>query len=126
MKLTALLTAAALALTATTATADLSPADVSTLSQRAKLPVLSSDGAVLGTLDGISFNGDRARLSVRTKGGNIFRRTAGKDIVVTTRAALLTLQGSQLIMDANKQRIQVKANKSFTDDSAPITILLLN
>ena len=127
MKYTPIMTALTLAVTAaTTAQADLSPADVDTLNQRVKYPVLASDGAVLGTMDGISIQGDRARIFVRTRGGNIFRRTGGKDIVVTTRTDLLTLRGNQLVMDADAQRVRVKANKSFTDDSAPITILLLN
>ncbi|WP_299140699.1 hypothetical protein [uncultured Tateyamaria sp.] len=127
MKYATLMTALTLAFTAaTTAQADLSPADVDTLNQRVKYPVLASDGSVLGTMDGISFQGDRARIFVRSRGGNIFRRTGGKDIVVTTRTDLLTLRGNQLVMDADTQRVRVKANKSFTDDSSPITILLLN
>ncbi|WP_299297923.1 hypothetical protein [uncultured Tateyamaria sp.] len=127
MNYATLMTALTLAFTAaTTAQADLSPADVDTLNQRVKYPVLASDGSVLGTMDGISFQGDRARIFVRSRGGNIFRRTGGKDIVVTTRTDLLTLRGNQLVMDADTQRVRVKANKSFTDDSSPITILLLN
>lgn len=107
------------------AKADLSPADIDKLSSNAKGRVLSSDGAILGTIDGISFQGDRARLFVLTRGGNIFRRTGGKDIVVTTQTNKLTLRGTDLVMDADAQRVRIKANKSFTDDSSPITILLL-
>lgn len=107
------------------ANADLSPADIDKLSNNAKGRVLSSDGAILGTMDGISFQGDRARLFVLTRGGNIFRRTGGKDIVVTTQTNKLTLRGTDLVMDADAQRVRIKANKSFTDDSSPITILLL-
>jgi len=107
------------------ALADLTPTDINALSGNAKLRVLSSDGAVLGVTDGIRFQGDRVRLFLLTRGGNIFRRTGGKDIVLTTRPDKLTLRGNELIMDADAQRVRVKANKSFTDDSSPITILLL-
>ncbi|MBY5932305.1 hypothetical protein KUV51_04770 [Tateyamaria omphalii] len=105
--------------------ADLSSADVTALSNGPKGRVLASDGAVLGTIDGVSISGDRAKLFVLTRGGNIFRRTGGKDIVVTTTPAKLTRQGNDLVMDADAQRVRIKANKSFTDDSSPITILLL-
>ena len=107
------------------AQADLSAADINALSNGAKGRVLASDGAVLGTIDGVSISGDRAKLFVLTRGGNIFRRTGGKDIVVTTTPAKLTRQGSDLVMDADAQRVRVKANKSFTDDSSPITNLLV-
>lgn len=120
-----LLTAAALVLPGV-AQADLSQADIGVLSNNAKPLVLSSDGAVLGTVDGISFSGDRARLFLKTRGGNIFVRTGGKDIVLTTLTDKLTLRGNQLVMDADAQRVRIKANKSFTDDSSPITILLIN
>ncbi|MEL6467045.1 MAG: hypothetical protein AAFQ58_18950 [Pseudomonadota bacterium] len=119
------LTAAALAVPGA-ALADLSQADIGVLNNKAKPLVVSSDGAVLGTIDGVSFSGDRARLFVKTRGGNIFARTGGKDIVVTTLTDKLTLRGNQLVMDANAQRVRIKANKSFTDDSSPITILLVN
>ena len=109
-----------------TAQADLSTADITALSNGAKGRVLSADGAILGTIDGVSFSGERARLFVLTRGGNIFRRTGGKDIVVTTETSQLTRRGNDLIMDADAQRVRIKANKSFTDDSSPITILLLD
>ncbi|KIC48554.1 hypothetical protein [Tateyamaria sp. ANG-S1] len=105
--------------------AELSADDISALSSAPKGLVLASDGAVLGTIDGLRISGDRARLFVQTRGGNIFRRTGGKDIVVTTTPAQLTRQGNNLVMEADTQRIRIKANKSFTDDSSPITILLL-
>ncbi|WP_299552617.1 hypothetical protein [uncultured Tateyamaria sp.] len=120
-----LFAAAVATLTASGAQADLTPTDIDALSGNAKVRVLSSDGAILGVTDGISFQGDRARLFVLTRGGNIFRRTGGKDIVVTTMTNKLTLKGQDLIMDADAQRVRIKANKSFTDDSSPITILLL-
>ncbi|WP_299653787.1 hypothetical protein [uncultured Tateyamaria sp.] len=121
-----LMAMALLALPASIAQADLSSADITALSNNSKVRVLSSDGAVLGTGDGISFQGDRARLFLKTRGGNIFRRTGGKDIVVTTLTEQLTLRGNDLIMDANAERIKIRANKSFTDDSSPITVLLIN
>ena len=124
-KAAALLTAIALTLPAT-AQADLSSADISALSNGPKGRVLASDGAILGTIDGVSVSGDRAKLFVLTRGGNIFRRTGGKDIVVTTRTDKLTRRGSDLVMDADAQRVRIKANTSFTDDSSPITILLLD
>ena len=108
------------------ALADLSAADINALSSGFKGRVLASDGAVLGTIDGISISEDRAKLFVLTRGGNIFRRTGGKDIVVTTTPNQLTRQGNDLVMDADTQSVRIKANKSFTDDSAPITILLLD
>ncbi|APX11701.1 hypothetical protein [Tateyamaria omphalii] len=120
----ALMIAAAMTLPGT-AQADLSAADITALSNGSKGRVLASDGAVLGTIDGLNFSGDRAKLFVLTRGGNIFRRTGGKDIVVTTTQGQLTRQGSDLIMDADAQRVRIKANKSFTDDSSPITILLI-
>lgn len=118
--------ASLLTLPAATAWADLSPADITALDSARNVRVLSSDGAILGITEGISFQGDRARLFVTPKGGTIFRRTGGKQIVVTTRTNQLTLRGSDLVMDADAQRVRIKANKSFTDDSSPITILLLS
>lgn len=121
----ALLTATAMILPAA-GQADLSAADITALSSGTKGRVLASDGAILGTIDGFSVSGDRAKLFVLTRGGNIFRRTGGKDIVVTTATDLLTRRGNDLVMDADAQRVRIKANKSFTDDSSPITILLLD
>ena len=126
MRMMTLLTALSLGLSATALHADLSPQDISTLTGKFKPQVHTSDGLVLGTIDGIRFNGDRARLYLLTRGGTVFRRTGGKDIVVTTRTDKLTLKGSALVLDDVALKVRIKANKSFTDDSSPITILLLN
>ncbi|MEM6758346.1 MAG: hypothetical protein AAF601_02600 [Pseudomonadota bacterium] len=124
-KFSALLLAATLALP-THAHADLSSAEVSILSQPNRTIVRSSDGEVLGTMEGFRASGDRARLFLSTKQGTIFKRTGGKDIRVTTRPNKLTLRGGELVMDATAQRIRNTANMSFTDDSSPITIVLTN
>ncbi|MEL7091744.1 MAG: hypothetical protein AAFN94_08425 [Pseudomonadota bacterium] len=106
--------------------ADLTAADVSVLSEPVRMIVRSADGEVLGTMEGFSAKGDRARLFLTTRGQTIFPRTGGKDIRVTTRPDQLTLQNGELVMDATAQRIRNTANMSFTDDSSPITIVLVN
>ena len=113
-------------LLATSAQADLSPADIQAIDGRSGLAVLSSDGALLGRTNGINFTQDRVRLFIIQQPGSLFRGRGGKDIVVTTFTTNVTLRGSNVVLDADAQRLRTKAGGSFTDDSSPLTILLLN
>ncbi|MEL7163880.1 MAG: hypothetical protein AAGL96_00290 [Pseudomonadota bacterium] len=124
-RIVALLMTAALCAPAT-ARAELSSADLSVLSKPVRMIVRSLDGQALGTMEGFSASGDRARLFLSTKGGTIFVRTGGKNIRLTTRPDKLTLQAGELVMDTTAQNIRNAANMSFTDDSSPISIILVN
>ncbi len=120
-------TTVALVFTAPLAMAELTVADRQTISTQNGLRVVSSDGAVIGLTDGVSFQKDRTRLYLLARGGSIFRiGGGGKDIVVTTYTDTLSLRGSDIVLNADKQRVRNKANGSFTDDSAPFEILLLD
>lgn len=115
----------ALTLMSVPAQAELSAADAASIEVTKGLRLLSSDGAVIGLADDISVNKDRVRLFLYARGGSIFAvGGGGKDIVVQTKTNLLTLQGSDLIIDADAQRVKNVANMSFTDDSSPIEIFL--
>ncbi|WP_299148469.1 hypothetical protein [uncultured Tateyamaria sp.] len=122
----ALFTAAALALTTPAAQAELSPSDINALNGKSGFRVLSSDGVVVGVSNGIKINTDRTRMFLRPRGGRVFLPSGGKDIVITVLTSQLTLRGGDLVLDADKQRLRTKAKKSFTDDSSPIEVILLN
>ncbi|WP_299724146.1 hypothetical protein [uncultured Tateyamaria sp.] len=125
--LRACLAAFALNLSTSLAFAELAPEDLTRIDAPGEYRLLSSDGAVIGLTDGISVQEDRVRMFLRARGGSIFSvRGGGKDIVVTTYATSLSLNGSDLVLNVTTQRIKNRANMSFTDDSSPIEILLLN
>ena len=116
----------ALSRAAAEAQAELSPAEVQAINGKSGLRVLSSDGVVVGTSNGINIDKERTRMFLRSSGGRVFFPSGGKEIIITVLTNQLTLRGNDLVLDADKQRLRNKAKKSFTDDSSPIEVILLS
>ncbi|MEM6372604.1 MAG: hypothetical protein AAF727_07475 [Pseudomonadota bacterium] len=107
------------------AKAELSAQETVIIQEKKGLRLVTSDGAVVGTADGVSVRDGRVRFYLLAKAGSIFSvGGGGKDVVVRTYTTNLTLRGADVIIDATEQRVKNKANMSFTDDSAPIEINL--
>ncbi|WP_299741870.1 hypothetical protein [uncultured Tateyamaria sp.] len=119
------LTALTLGLSATVAHADLSPSDIAAIDGKSGIRVYSSDGDFVGLTNGLRINQDRTRLFLVPRAGSIFR-LRGKDVIVTTKTDLLTLQDGNIVIDADTQRLRIKARSSSSDDDGIVTILLLN
>ncbi|KIC48553.1 hypothetical protein [Tateyamaria sp. ANG-S1] len=112
----------ALSLTAATAHADLTARDAAQVEKLRGTAVISSDGALVGLIEGASISGDRASLFLKPGSGDILRRS-GKDIIIRTNTTELTLQGTQIILNANAQRVRTKA-KVIKDNDDQITVNL--
>ncbi|WP_299200436.1 hypothetical protein [uncultured Tateyamaria sp.] len=119
------LTALTLGLSATVAQADLNPSDIAAIDGKSGIRVYSSDGDFVGLTNGLRINQDRTRLFLVPRAGSIFR-LRGKDVIVTTKTDLLTLQDGNIVIDADTQRLRIKARSSSSDDDGIVTILLLN
>lgn len=122
--LSTLVVTAIMAMPAAMAQANLTPAEVSALDGKSGIRVLTSDGAYIGTTNGINIRQERTRMFLRPLQGSIFRRSHN-DIVVTTLTGNLTLRGNDLVLADDKQRVRIKANYSASDDTPQVTILLL-
>ncbi|MCB4379174.1 hypothetical protein FZX02_01655, partial [Synechococcus sp. MU1644] len=109
------LTALTLGLSATVAHADLSPSDIAAIDGKSGIRVYSSDGDFVGLTNGLRINQDRTRLFLVPRAGSIFR-LRGKDVIVTTKTDLLTLQDGNIVIDADTQRLRIKARSSSSDD----------
>lgn len=109
------LAAGVLALVATTGHADLTTAEAAQVEKLRGTPVLSSDGGLVGLIEGASISGDKASLFLKPGSGDILRRN-GHDIIIRTNTTELTLQGTQVILNANAQRVRTKANVEKEDD----------
>ena len=112
----------ALGLTAVAAQADLTASQAAQVEKLRYTPVLSSDGALVGLIEGASISGDKASLFLKPASSDILRRN-GKDIIIRTNTTELTLQGTQLFLNANAQRVRTKA-KVFKEDDDRITVHL--
>ncbi|MBY5932304.1 hypothetical protein KUV51_04765 [Tateyamaria omphalii] len=112
----------ALGLAATTAQADLTASQAAQVEKLRGTAVYSSDGALVGLMEGASISGDRASLFLKPGSGDILRRS-GKDIIIRTNTTELSLQGTQLFLSANAQRVRTKA-KVFKEDDDQITVHL--
>ncbi|MEO0378817.1 MAG: hypothetical protein AAF252_01010 [Pseudomonadota bacterium] len=118
--------ALAIILTAGFAHADLSDSDKDQIAGKSGLRVFTSDGAFVGITNGLNFQGDRIRLFVLNKVGSSFR-TISDDLTVTTFTDKVTLNGSDLILDASKQRFGNAISSRFSDDdSGPRDVVLLS
>lgn len=106
----------ALGLTTVAAQADLTASQAAQVEKLRYAQVLSSDGVLVGLIEGASISGDKASLFLKPASGNILRRN-GKDIIVRTNSTELTLQGNQIILNANAQRVRTKAKvlKDYDD-----------
>ncbi len=109
------LVALALGIAATASHADLTAAEAATVEKLRNAQVLSSDGALVGLIEGASISGGRASLFLKPASGDVLRRN-GKEIIIRTNTTELTLQGNQIILNANKQRVQTKAYVRKEDD----------
>ena len=121
----ALATAAALAVPASLAQADLSPAELEQIDGQRGIRVFSSDGAMIGVTRHVRARGDRVRLFLRQSGTRIFA-SRRKDINITIRAAGLTLNGDTLQVAANKQKLRVRSHTSGNSSFEPIEVILLD
>jgi len=114
-KTKSLFVAGALALAATTAHADLTAAEAQQVEKLRGTPVLSSNGGLVGLIEGASISGDKASLFLKPGSGDILRRN-GHDIIIRTNTTELTLRGTQVILNADTQRVRTKAKVEKEDD----------
>lgn len=117
--------AAALVLTTGFAHADLSAADQAQIDGKSGLRVFTSDGAYLGITNGLRFfNGDRIRMFIVTKAGSKFRPKVD-EVNLTTFTDKVTLQGSDLILDATRQKLRAATppKDDFQDDALSVALL---
>ncbi|MEL7132258.1 MAG: hypothetical protein AAGK77_07590 [Pseudomonadota bacterium] len=112
----------AFALTAGLAQADLTAAEADQLRQLRGAPVLSSDGALVGRIEGASVSGDRTALFLKPASGDILPRN-GLEIVIRTNTTEVSLDGNQIILNADRQRVRTKA-RIKKDDSDQIVVIL--
>lgn len=118
----ALSTAALLALPVA-AHADLSQQDIDLIDGKSGIRVVSSDGAFLGTTNGLSVRGERTRLFLLARSGSVFSRVSPY-VNITTFTDKLTLNGATLVLDEDRQAVRVRAKKfSIDDDIVEITLL---
>ncbi|WP_415920810.1 hypothetical protein [Tateyamaria sp. SN6-1] len=102
--------------------ADLSRSEAQQLEQLRGVPVVSRDGAVVGTIEGASVSGDRASIFLKPSSGNLLR-TRGKDVVVRTQTSEISLQANAIVLNSDARRIKIKATKFKADDDV-IDIIL--
>lgn len=110
-----LLAAATLGLTVTAGHADLTAAEVAIVEKLRHTAVLSSDGRLVGLIEGASISGDKASLFLKPGSSDVLRRN-GKNIIIRTNTTELTLQNNQIILNANTQRVRTKATVLKEDD----------
>ncbi|WP_299687028.1 hypothetical protein [uncultured Tateyamaria sp.] len=109
------LIALGLCVQATSSHAELSAAEAVQLEKLRGVPVVSLDGALVGTIDGASVNGDRASIFLRPSQGSLFR-LRGKDVVIRTPTSEISLQANAIVLNSDAQRIKIKATKVKKDD----------
>ncbi|MEX0312421.1 MAG: hypothetical protein AB3N17_19505 [Tateyamaria sp.] len=95
--------------------ADLTPADAAQVETLRGTPVLSSDGRLLGVMEGAAVNGDSVSLFLKPNSSKIVTRF-NKEIVVRTKVTGLSLQGTQIILEASAQKLRSKASVFEPDD----------
>ena len=116
---------AALSIAAVPAYADISASEIDSIKTSRSAKILSSDGAVLGNLNGIRLMGNgrvRVFISARNKS---FRPLRGREVTLTTTQDLLTLKGGNIVVGASRNFIRQRTQKSGSDVGAPADIVLL-
>lgn len=108
---------------ATASHADLSPADIDRIDGQSGIPVVASDGTPLGTTNGVTIKGERARLFLVTQTGTLFNRLAF-NVNIITRTDKLTLQNGSIVVDADRTQLRLMGRKSVSEDG-PVEITLL-
>ena len=117
---------AALSMAAVPAYADISASEIDTIKTSRSAKILSSDGALLGNLNGIRLMGNgRVRVFISARSGS-FRPLRGREVILTTRQDLITLKGSNIVVDASRNFIRQRTQKSGSDAAAPADIVLLS
>lgn len=100
---------------ATTSQADLTPADAAQVEKLRGTPVLSSDGRLVGLIEGAAVNGDNVSLFLKPNSGQVLRRF-NTEIVVRTKVTGLSLRGTDIILEATTQQVRSKASVFEPDD----------
>ncbi|APX11702.1 hypothetical protein [Tateyamaria omphalii] len=116
------LVALTLSLAAATAQADLTASEAAQVEKLRGTGVFSSDGALVGLIEGASISGDRAALFLTPGSGDVLRQR-GKDIIIRTNTSELSLRGTQIILNADAQRVRTKAFVQKEDDDQ-VTVTL--
>ncbi len=104
-----------LAVPATQGSAELTSAEALQVEKLRGVQVLSSDGGVVGLIEGASISPSRAALFLRSANGS-FLRYRGKDVVILTQASEISLQGNSVVLNSTSQRIKTRATKFKADD----------
>ncbi|MEL6566610.1 MAG: hypothetical protein AAFQ59_19360 [Pseudomonadota bacterium] len=118
-------TAALLMISATGAFAELSQSDLARIDGQSGIRVLTSDGAIVGTTNGLSIRGDRIRLLLVPRPRTVFPGR-GRNVNITTTAENLTLRENELILDATRQRVRVRASGGGGGSARSIDVFLTN
>ncbi|MEO9895048.1 MAG: hypothetical protein ABJF05_01665 [Paracoccaceae bacterium] len=117
---------AALSIAAVPAYADISAGEIDTIKTSRSAKILSSDGALLGNLNGIRLMGNgRVRVFISARNRSI-HSLRGREVILTTRQDLLTVKGGNIVVDASRNFIRQRTQKSGSDSSAPADIVLLS
>ena len=117
---------AALSMAAVPAYADISASEIDTIKTSRSAKILSSDGALLGNLNGIRLMGNgRVRVFISARNRSI-RQLRGREVILTTRQDLLTVKGGNIVVDASRNFIRQRTKKSGSDVGAPADIVLLS
>ncbi|MEO9515380.1 MAG: hypothetical protein ABJH45_26210 [Paracoccaceae bacterium] len=116
---------AALSIAAVPAYADISASEIDSIKTSRSAKIISSDGALLGNLNGIRLMGNgRVRVFINARNRSI-RSLRGRQVILTTRQDLLTVKGGNIVVDASRNFIRQRTQKSGSDVSAPADIVLL-
>jgi len=78
-------------------------------------PVLSSDGRLVGLIEGAKFRPETTSLFLKPNSSN-FLHFLNRQIVVRSKNSALTLVGNQIIIDADSRRLRSKASVFEPDD----------
>lgn len=111
-----------ISIAATAGHADLSQAEAAQLEKLRGVPVVSADGAVVGTIDGASVGSDRTKLFLRPVPTGFFAKRRA-DILVSSRTSSISLQGNAIVLDASKADIRTSATNKKEDDDRIVVFL---
>ncbi|MEP6019101.1 MAG: hypothetical protein ABJ251_11555 [Paracoccaceae bacterium] len=116
---------AALSIATVPAYADISASEIDSIKTSRSAKIISSDGALLGNLNGIRLMGNgRVRVFINARNRSI-RSLRGRQVILTTRQDLLTVKGGNIVVDASRNFIRQRTQKSGSDVRAPADIVLL-
>lgn len=105
------------------ANAELSLAQINALKTASGQTVYTSDLAVVGVTRNVLFERGTARLLVRVTAQSFFRSGSG-DLIIITSPDQIRIEGDDIVLEANKTRMQLRADNASMDGSSAITIFL--